>query len=144
MTVESIKEFFSRYQLFFTKALAGNLDADELLALYTSDFIAASPSGVMTGKNDDTLSQNMINGYAYYRSIGTKSMQVRSIRLSPIDNQHAVAHVAWVAVYEKDMQPDISIDFEVHYFMQELDGRLKVFGWVSGNEQALLREHGIV
>lgn len=144
MTEESIKEFFDHYQRFFTEALAGNFDADELSALYTSDFIAASPSGVMTGKNDDTLKQNLINGYAYYRAIGTKSMQVRNIRLSPIDNQHAIAHVAWTAVYAKDMQPAISIDFEVHYFMQELNGQPRVFGWVSGDEQALLRERGIV
>ena len=144
MTEESIQEFFVRYQRFFTEALAGNLDADELLALYASDFIAASPLGVMSGQNDDTLKQNMINGYAHYRAIGTKSMQVRRIRVSPIDNQHAVAHVSWTAVYAKDMQPDISVDFEVHYFVQELKGQLRVFGWVSGDEQELLRERGIV
>ena len=144
MTEASIREFFNRYQRFFTEALADNFDAGELFALYTSDFIAASPSGVMTGKNDDTLKQNMMNGYAHYRAIGTKSMQVRNIRLSPINDQHSVAHVAWTAVYAKDMQPDISIDFEVHYLMQELDGQPKVFGWVSGDEQALLRECGIV
>ena len=65
MTEASIRVFFNRYQRFFTEALADNFDADELFALYTSDFIAASPSGVMTGKNDDTLKQNMMNGYAH-------------------------------------------------------------------------------
>ena len=144
MTETSIREFFNRYQRFFTEALAGNLDTDELSVLYTSDFIAASPAGVMTGKNDDTLKQNMINGYAHYRTIGTKSMQVHNIRLSPIDDQHAVAHVTWAAVYVKDRQPDINIDFEVHYLIQEFDGQPKIFGWVSGDEKALLRERGVV
>ena len=144
MTETSIREFFDRYQRFFMEALADNLDTDELSALYTSDFIAASPAGVMTGKNDDTLKQAMINGYAYYRAIGTKSMKVRHIRLSRIDELHTVAHVAWTAVYARSSQPDISIDFEVHYLVQELNGQPKVFGWVSGDEQALLRERGIV
>ena len=144
MTDASIREFFNRYQRFFMEALADNLDTDELSALYTSDFIAASPAGVMTGKNDDTLKQAMINGYAHYRAIGTKNMQVRNIRLSRIDDQHAVAHVSWTAVYAKPSQPDISIDFEVHYFLQEIDNKPKVFGWVSGDEQALLRERGVV
>jgi len=144
MTETSIREFFISYQRFFMKALADDLDADELSALYTSAFIAASPAGVITGKNDDTLKQNMINGYAHYRSIGTKCMQVRNIRLSPIDDLHAVAHVAWTAVYAKSDQPDISIDFEVHYLIQEIDGQPKVFGWISGDEQALLRERGVV
>jgi hypothetical protein len=38
----------------------------------------------------------------------------------------------------------VAIDFDVHYFLQVLDGAPKVFGWVSGHEQAFLREHGIV
>ena len=144
MTEAGINDFFDRYQRFFTKALAGNLDTGDLSALYTSEFIAASPAGVMTGKNDDTLKRNMENGYAYYRAIGTKGMRVRNVRLSPIDDRHAVAHVAWTAVYAKDDRPDIDIDFEVHYLMQELNGRLKIFGWVSGDEQALLRERGVI
>jgi hypothetical protein len=144
MTEASIKEFFSRYQRFFTEGLAGNLDTETLSELYTSEFIAVSPAGVMTGKNDDTFKQNMINGYAHYRNIGTKGMMVQNIRLSPIDNQHSVAHVAWTAVYAKDSQQDIIIDFEVHYLIQELDGQIKIFGWVSGDEQALLRERGVV
>lgn len=38
----------------------------------------------------------------------------------------------------------MSIDFDVHYLVLLLGGEPKVFGWVSGDEQSLLREHGIV
>lgn len=38
----------------------------------------------------------------------------------------------------------MAIDFEVHYLIQTLGGQPKVFGWVSGDEEALLRKHGIV
>jgi hypothetical protein len=55
-----------------------------------------------------------------------------------------VAHVAWTATYARKDQPDVAIDFDVHYFVQTLDGEPKVFGWVSGDEQALLRKHGII
>jgi hypothetical protein len=55
-----------------------------------------------------------------------------------------VAHVAWRATYARGDQPDVAIDFDVHYFVQKLDGPPKVFGWVSGDEQALLRTHGII
>ena len=144
MTEISIIDFFDRYQRFFTEALAGNLNASDLSVFYTSEFITATPAGVMMGKNDDTLKRNIVNGYAYYRAIGTKSMRVRNVRLSPIDDRHAVAHVAWTAVYAKDFQPDINIGFEVHYLMQESNGQIKIFGWVSGDEQALLRERGVI
>jgi hypothetical protein len=53
--------------------------------------------------------------------------------------------VAWTATYARPSQPDVAIDFEVHYLVQQLDGAPpQVFGWVSGDEQALLRQHGIV
>jgi hypothetical protein len=144
MMEASVRKFFERYERFFNQSLGGDMDMDEVAALYASDFIAASPAGVMTGKNDDQLKQVMAQGYARYRAIGTKEMRIRNVRLSPIDDHHCVAHVAWTATYARKDQLDIAIDFDVHYFVQKLDGELKVFGWVSGDEQALLRKHGII
>jgi len=120
------------------------MDMDEVASLYASDFIAASPAGVMVGKNDDQLRQVIARGYAYYRAIGTKEMRTRDVRVSPIDEQHCVAHVAWTATYARHDQVDEAIDFDVHYSVQQLDGEPKVFGWASGDEQALLGKHGII
>ncbi|PSJ65807.1 hypothetical protein [Kumtagia ephedrae] len=140
----AVRKLFERYERFFNRSLGGDMDTDEIASLYASDFIAASPAGVMTGKNDDRLKQVMAQGYAHYRAIGTKEMRIRQIRLSEIDELHCVAHVAWTATYARKDQPDTAIDFDVHYLVQTLDGGPKVFGWVSGDEQALLRKHGIV
>lgn len=116
---------------------------DEIATLYASDVIAASPAGVLAGKNDDRFSRPVTQGYAHYRAIGTKGMRIRNIRISPIDEHHCVAHVAWTATYARKDQPDMSIDFEVHYLVQLRD-EAKIFGWVSGDEQALLKKHGIL
>lgn len=140
----NLKAFFERYESLFNRALAGKADMDEVAALYAPEFIAASPAGVMAGKNDDQLRQVMAQGYARYRAIGTKGMHVREVRLSPIDELHCLAHVAWTATYAREGQPDVAIDFEVHYLIQQLDGEPKVFGWVSGDEEALLKEHGVI
>jgi hypothetical protein len=139
-----VRAFFERYESFFNRSLGGEMDTDELAALYASEFIAASPAGVMAGRNDDRLKQVMAQGYERYRAIGTKEMRLRDVRLSPIDGHHCLAHVAWTAVYARKGQPDAAIDFDVHYFLQELGGELKVFGWVSGDEQALLTQHGVI
>ncbi|MGE0577022.1 MAG: nuclear transport factor 2 family protein [Geminicoccaceae bacterium] len=140
----SVRKLFDRYESVFNQSLRGDVDMDEVAALYASEFIAASPAGVRAGKNDDQFEQAMTQGYARYRAIGTKEMRIRNVHLSPIDDHHWVAHVAWTATYARKDQPDLAIDFDVHYFVQKLDGEPKVFGWVSGDEQALLREHGIV
>ncbi|SEN19214.1 hypothetical protein SAMN04489859_100297 [Paracoccus alcaliphilus] len=138
-----VQNLFERYARFFGQSLAGEMDMDEAAALYASDFIAASPAGVTSGKNDHRFRQAMEQGYAHYRAIGTKEMRIRHVRLSPIDDCHCVAHVAWTAIYARKDQDAARIDFDVHYLVQVLDGEAKVFGWVSGDEQALLKQHGI-
>jgi hypothetical protein len=140
----SVRKLFDRYERFFRQSLSGDMDMDEIASLYASDFIAASPGGVMTGKNDDQLKQVMAQGYRHYRAIGTKEMRIRNVRFSPIDDHHCVAHVAWTATYVRKNHSNVAIDFDVHYFVQELGGEPKVFGWVSGDEEALLRKHGII
>lgn len=140
----SVRKFFERYESFFNRSLGGGMDMEEVAELYAAEFIAASPAGVMAGKNGDQLKQAMAQGYARYREIGTREMRLRDVRLSPIDEHHCVAHVAWTAIYARKDGPDVAIDFDVHYFIQKLDGEPKVFGWVSGDEQALLKEHGII
>ena len=139
-----VGKLFERYERLAGQALRGEADPGELASLYALEFIASSPAGLMAGKNDSRFIQALVQGHAYYREIGTKSMRVREVRLSPIDGLHCVAHVAWTATYARRDEPDEAIDFEVHYFVRNVDGEAKVFGWVSGDEQALLREHGIV
>jgi hypothetical protein len=139
----AVRKLFERYESFFNRSLGDAVDMNEVASLYASEFIAASPAGVMTGKNDDQLKQVMERGYARYRAIGTKAMRLRDVRIVPIDEHHCLAHVAWTATYAREDQPDTAIDFDVHYLVQKLDGEAKVFGWVSGDEQALLKKHGI-
>jgi hypothetical protein len=140
----SVRTLFERYERVFNAALHGDVDMDDVAALYAADFIAASPAGVMTGKNDEQLKQVMAQGYARYRAIGTKEMRIRGLRISPMDEHHCVAHVAWRATYVRKDRPGVTIDFDVHYLVQQLGAEPKVFGWVSGDEQALLKEHGLL
>jgi hypothetical protein len=140
----SVRKLFERYERVFNAALHGDVDMDDVAALYAADFIAASPAGVMTGKNDEQLKQVMAQGYARYRAIGTKEMRIRGLRISPMDEHHCVAHVAWRATYVRNDKPDVTIDFDVHYLVQQIGAEPKVFGWVSGDEQAVLKEHGII
>jgi hypothetical protein len=140
----SVKELFDRYQEFFRKALKGEIEMEQVASSYASAFVAASPAGVMVGQNDEHLRQVMRTGFENYRQLGTKDMRIRSVRISPIDEHHCVAHVAWTATYVRKGRPDVTIDFDVHYLVQKLVGEPKIFGWVSGDEQALLKQHGIV
>jgi hypothetical protein len=59
----AVRKLFERYESFFNRSLAGDMDMEEVRSLYASDFIAASPAGVMTGKNDDRFKEVMMQGY---------------------------------------------------------------------------------
>lgn len=144
MTKDSLKQFFQRYEQFFMQSLDGELDDTVMSELYASEFIAASPLGVLTGKNDTNFQQALSEGYEQYRKIGTKEMRVRDVEMLPIDDLHCVADVAWTASYEVANGQQVNIDFNVHYLMQNLNGKLRVFGWISGNEQELLKEYGVL
>ena len=54
----AVRKLFERYESFFNRSLGDDVGMDEVASLYASDFIAASPAGVMTGKNDDQLKQS--------------------------------------------------------------------------------------
>lgn len=144
MMETSVRKLFERYERFFETSLHGEVDMEEVAALYASEFIAATSAGVMTGKNDNQLEQAMIQGHAHYRAIGTKGMRVQGLRISPMDEHHCVAHVAWRATYARTDLPEVAIDFDVHYLVQQLGAEPKIFGWVSGDEQATLKAHGII
>lgn len=144
MKEQRIHEFFKRYQDFFRQGLKNEADLEQVASSYATAFIAASPAGVMTGRNDEQLKQVMRQGFERYRRIGTKDMTLRGVRIDAIDEHHCLAHVAWTATYGRGADPDVAVDFDVHYLVQQLDGEPKIFGWVSGDEQALLKQHGVL
>ncbi|AFL52975.1 hypothetical protein CO676_08190 [Sinorhizobium sp. BJ1] len=138
-----LRSFFARYESMANRVLARKMDVGDTTFAFASDFIAASPVGVMAGKNDESLKTSMEKGYARYRAIGTRELKIRDLKITPIDALHFLVRVDWRSVYERDKKPDVTIDFEVHYFVQLRNGEPKIFGWVSGDEEAVLREHGI-
>ena len=97
-----VRKLFERYERVFNATLHSDVDIDDVAAFYASDFIVASPAGVMTGKNDEQFKQVMVQGYGRYRAIGTKEMRMRELRISPMDEHHCVAHVAWRATYVRN------------------------------------------
>ena len=144
MTQEQLEHFFKDYEQFFMHSLGGTVDSEAVASFYAPAFIAASPLGVMTGANDVAFREGLAAGYDQYRAIGTTGMHVRSVTMTPIDELHAVASVAWRASYERLGGEIFDINFDVHYLMQEHAGTLRIFGWISGDEQEVYREHGLI
>jgi hypothetical protein len=140
----TVEGFFADYAEGFNQALGPSPDLDAIAARYTESFIAAGPQGVAVARNDEAFKETLRKGYEFYRSIGTKEMRVRSVDVHPIDDLHALASVHWGSRYIAKDGRAVSIDFDVHYLLQLIGWEPKVFGFISGDEQAVLREHGLV
>lgn len=96
-------------------------------------------------KNDAEFKAQLPRGYTFYKSIGTERMNVKSITLTHLDEMHVIAHVQWSSFYrKKDDQTLEQIDFTVHYFLQLQESGPTIFGFVTRDEQAILKQHGLL
>lgn len=140
----AIDNFFSSYEKHFNEAISqeGTDVVDSIKGSFAKCFVESSPVGVICGKNDDTFVARVKQGFAFYRSIGSKAMNIVSKDISILDDLHALVKVSWRYSYVKDSQPG-TIDFNVFYFLTFVDGP-KIFAYVAGDEQKALKEKGLI
>lgn len=139
-----IERFFSNYSGQFTQALAGKTDAEATAASFADCFIEAGPNGISCGHNDEVFRQMIPRGYEFYRSIGMRTMSIEAIEVSHLDALHSIARVRWSSTYRKKDGTPESIAFEVIYLVQERPEGPKIFAYITGDEQAALREKGLI
>ncbi|MDP9606490.1 nuclear transport factor 2 family protein [Variovorax sp. NFACC27] len=139
----ALRDFFLRYGREFNEGLAGRLNRRALSDLYAEAFIASAPAGVVIGRNDSEFARATSEGFRRYQDTGMKRMELEGVTVSSIDALHAIAHAAWNAVYTVE-GGEKSIRFTNTYLLR-LDalGALRVFGWITGDEEEAMRKHGI-
>lgn len=141
---ELIHQFFDDYVRRFNDTLNTDTpDIEGIAAGFASCFVQATPAGVLCGSNDAQFREVLPRGYAFYRSIGTVSMKIGSRVITPIDDYHAMVKIHWQSLYRKQDDSRIEIGFDVHYFVQVLRGTVKIFAYVTGDEQKVFREKGL-
>ena len=102
-TNRKLQEFFAEYETTFNRALSetATVDVEATAGAFADCFIEANPNGVMCGKNDEQFRTVIPQGYEFYRSIGTKSMEISSLTVTALDDYRAMAKVRWQALYVK-------------------------------------------
>lgn len=139
-----IMDFFHRYAAQFNDALTNKeVDAKLAAASFADYFVEASPQGVIGGSNDASFPEKIEQGYENYRKTGLERMKILKQEITFFNAQHAMARIEWEATYVKDGS-NIVIPFEVIYFMQLKDETCKIFAYITGDEEKVLKEHGIL
>jgi hypothetical protein len=139
-----IDRFFATYVDAFNRSLGDQVDIEGIRAHFSPCFVAAGPQGVRCGQNDESFAETLQQGYAFYRSIGTKAMAVLGVTPTPIDDFHQMAKVDYRATYEKPGGERVEIDFALTYMLATRGDTVEIFAFVAGDEMALYRKHGLV
>ena len=141
----AIDHFFKDYEKGFQDALrGGKVDAEKVAAGFAAYFIGANPKGVMGSPNDDKFKTEIPKGYERYISIGTKSMKIGEKSITLLDEWHAMVKVHWLSEYLRKDGENVSIDFDVIYFLQKIDGPPKIFAFIAGDEEQVMKDHGLL
>ena len=140
----TLDAFFAGYVEAFNRSLGETVDTEGIQHHFSSCFVGAGPHGVQCGQNDEQFAEMLQQGYAFYRQVGTRGMAVRGVTATPIDEAHWLARVAYRAHYEKPDGKPLDLDFAVSYMLAERGETYEIFAFVTGDEMALYREHGLV
>lgn len=137
-------EFFEQYEANINSAiLCDQPGASDAARAFAECFVGSGPEGVDCGHNDDTFVRSIIGTCEFYRSIGTRFLRLEGIDSTPIDDHHIMARVHWVGEYERPEGTKI-VPFDAVYFVRMIGPAFTIFGYVTGNERAALRAHGII
>ena len=141
---EQVALFFDEYAARFNEGIvSGKPDVAAIKKCFADYFVESSPVGVIGGQNDETFEEKIPQGYGYYSKIGITEMNIVSKDIQIIDEFHAMAAIQWSSAYHKQNGDKGLIGFEVTYFVNTQDD-IKIFAYITGDEQAALKEHGLV
>ncbi len=71
-------------------------------------------------------------------------MRIAGLEISSLDAFHAMAKVHWDSRYVKKDGKSLQIEFDVIYLIQLHEGIPKIFGYITGDESKVLKEHGLM
>ena len=140
----SLEAFFDAYQKRFADALEGKKpDVDGVVNSFAESFIESSPAGIMAGKNDAKFKEMIPKGYEFYKSIGATGITVKSREITLLDDLHSMVKIGWKSDYEKKDGEPVTIEFDTFYMISEKDDTLKIFAYVTGDEEKAIKDHGL-
>ena len=142
---QQLKDFFNLYAERFNSALRGEgADIEGTAAAFADCLIAASPQGVNCGSDNEDFRKAMSQGYAFYRIIGVTAMDILSAESTLLDDLHEMTRILWRFRYTRKDLAEGSVDFENIYFTQSKNNETKIFAYITGDEQAALREKSLI
>ena len=140
-----LSDFFGEYEQRFNRSLNGEpLEVESTARSFSACFVEAGPKGVNCGQNDLQFRSMIPKGYDFYRSIGITAMNILSREITLLDDFHAMVKVHWNSSFTRKDNVKGRIEFDVIYLLQTNEDSPKIFAYITGDEQAALKENGLI
>ena len=141
----TIEQFFKEYETQFNKNLLDDTsNGNDTSSAFADCFITASPEGIVCGKNDEQFLAAIPQGYEFYRLAGIRCMKIVATERTFIDILHAMVKVTWRSEYTNKAGVEGNITFDVTYLLRIEGESCRIFAYITGDEQAALKEHGLI
>ena len=135
MNREQIDTLFKQYEAAFNK-----LDLETISGFYADTFISAGPQGTITQSKKE-YEEKAREAAEFYKSIGQNSARIISKRTIPISNEYSMVVIRWGVTFVKTGSK--VIQFDVSYFVQEIDEPRIIMFISHEDEQAAMKKLGI-
>lgn len=135
MNRELIDTLFKQYELAFNK-----LDLKTISGFYADTFISAGPKGTITQSKKE-FEEKAKEAVEFYKSVGQNSAKIISKRTMPISNEYSMVVIRWGVTFAKTGSR--VIEFDVSYFVQEIDEPRIIMFISHEDEQAAMKKLGI-
>jgi hypothetical protein len=89
-----------------------SIDVEAAAQAFAEYFVGSNPHKAAGGDNGEQLRSMIPQGYAFYRKIGTKRMEVRDLEVTTLDDHHAMARTHWWSSYRKKSGETVEIEFD--------------------------------
>ena len=83
-------------------------------------------------------------GWKFYRKIGIRAMNILSKEVTILNDLHAMAKIHWNSSFVRPDKSEGKVEFDVFYMLQKQEEDLKIFAFITGDEQQVLREQGLI
>ena len=143
----NVQAFFDDYADRSTDALKNPPveDIDGVVASFAPFFVESSPRGVMGGANGPDFRKAIPQGFARYREVGGKAMRITAIKVTEIDDANVMATIDWAFDYVRPRDGKAgTVNFTNRYLLNVVNGKPKIFAYITPDEEKAMQEHGLV
>ncbi len=142
----AIRAFFDAYAARLDAAMQEppEIDVDGTVAAYADCVVEAHPGGVMCFQNDAQFRERLPQMYESQRRLGAIAMQLADLQITPLDSYHTMAKIRWHTIYHTPDGDTTTLAFDEIYFVQTRDGAIRVFARITGDQEGLLKQHGVI